>query len=125
MKSQAALKIIVMFTLLISDIDVFFLGVSMYEYMQYDYTIGIIAVGGMAVVYLGGVYFGAMQRYKLDAHIIQCCEQGACVPVASRLFMRGRAVATLSRGDTISIPLASTQASTTTSSNLASGVSST
>jgi len=25
---------------------------------------------------LGGVYFGAMQRFKLDKHIIQCCEQG-------------------------------------------------
>ena len=94
----------------------------MYEYMQYDYTIGIIAVGGMAVVYLGGVYFGAMQRYKLDAHIIQCCEQGACVcPAASRLF---KGVVPLCHGvasDTISIALASTQASTTTSSNLASG----
>ena len=77
MKSQAALKIIVMFTLLISDIDVFFLGVSMYEYSRAEFQIGLIAVGGMAIVYLGGVYFGAMQRFKLDAHIIQCCEQGA------------------------------------------------
>lgn len=76
MKSQAALKIIVMFTLLISDIDVFFLCVSVYEYIQAGFTLGIVAVAGMAVVYLGGVYFGAMQRYKLDKHIIQCCEQG-------------------------------------------------
>lgn len=78
MKSKAALKIIVMFTLLISDIDVFFLSVSMYEYFNASFWIGLIAVGALAIVYLGGVYFGAMQRYKLDKHIIQCCEQGVC-----------------------------------------------
>ena len=48
----------------------------MYEYLNADFTIGVVAVGSMAIVYLGGVYFGAMQRYKLDKHIIQCCEQG-------------------------------------------------
>ena len=78
MKSKAALKIIVMFTLLISDIDVFFLSVSMYEYFSASFYIGLVAVGALAFVYLGGVYFGAMQRYKLDKHIIQCCEQGVC-----------------------------------------------
>ena len=77
MKSQAALKIIVMVTLLISDIDVFFLGVSIYEYWAAKFQIGLIAVFGMCGVYLGGVYFGAMQRFKLDATIIAYCEQGA------------------------------------------------
>jgi len=76
MKSQAALKIIVMVTLLISDIDVFFLGVSIYEYWAAKFQIGLIAVFGMCGVYLGGVYFGAMQRFKLDATIIAYCEQG-------------------------------------------------
>merc|ERR1719502_1818690 len=56
--------------------DVFFLVLSVYEYWMTGFELGWMAVGIMCIVYFGGIYFGASQKYRLDQHIISLCEQG-------------------------------------------------